>query len=174
LRALLLDDRRHRFRVIAVKPCQGGIAFDGGGSHVLFGERFFRLALETARAQAALVGPRELLRHADPAHRHEIAGQAVPVSAADGQVVDAELEDRIRKLPGGDRHVARSGNGIVLGGELARTLDGERTGLRQGERRLGAGHAVRKRERANEHGAGDPFGKPKDGWSRRKRRCRQG
>src|SRR5471030_2219371 len=76
LRPLVRDHRRHLPREIAVQPSQGGIALDGGGGCGLGCHGLISLQFVNLRAQLALVRCRQLLRHAEPAHGHEVIAEA--------------------------------------------------------------------------------------------------
>ena len=112
--ALLGDDRRHRFGVVAIKPRDGGVALNRGYGDALFGGGLFRLALETFGARLALFGPGELLHDAHAAHGHEVSRQAEAILAIDRQIVDSQFGDRIGKLRRRHRHFARGIDSGVL------------------------------------------------------------
>ena len=81
--ALLGDDRRHCFGVVAIEPGNGSVALDRGDGDALLGDGLFCLALKTLGARLALFRPGELLRDAHAEHGHEVSRHAEAVLAID-------------------------------------------------------------------------------------------
>ena len=99
-RFIALRDQRvaHALLVVAIEPGERGVALQIGERRRAAGLRSFGFALEARCTRLALVAARELLHHADRAHRHEVARQAEAIRAVDRQVVDTRRQRRIGQL----------------------------------------------------------------------------
>ncbi|MNL62377.1 hypothetical protein D3C87_1863970 [compost metagenome] len=96
-----------------------------------------RFRLEARSLCPALVRARELLHHADGPHRHEVPAERELVRPVHRDVVESELEDRIRQLAGGDRHLHGCLDSATRGFGIARMGGRERDGFLEGKRRGG-------------------------------------
>ena len=85
-----------RLGVIAVQPGQRRVALHRGQRQLALRLNPLGLALELLRSELAFFKPWNVLHDADAAHGHEVARDTQPVLSIGRQVVNAQLEHRVR------------------------------------------------------------------------------
>ena len=142
--ALALQEFDHALLEMPLQPGHRSVAAQVGECHRTCGFCGLGFPVETRRPGRELVAACDFLHHADRAHGHEVACQAEPVRAVEGQVVEADLERRVGTLAGRHGHLAGSGGGGLLRRKLARAVLCELQGLI--ERQGGLGRAGERKQ----------------------------
>ena len=136
---LLGQHVRDCFGVVAIDPGECGITLDIRHRRGFFRQRLLAFTLEALRAQFTLLSTRPFLRKSDPAFGEIVIAESESIGAVHRPAVEAEFEDGIGQLAGGDRHLMRGDPRRVFRRQLTRARDCEALGLSQRERRFWRG-----------------------------------